>query len=196
MKALRIYTCTCVMAPSHQLAQCHMETGEIGTKICWRKTVQGRQPLLLRVETRETDSPSREKPGICLWCQRIHYGISEEKQLCTLLVFPFPDFQSLLYKEKSAILWALWRLCCNFHVRRTIYCFFTLCALLDPIQCLLRNWSPKSYWMSYEQVLSAHKSVHFKVFLVLILSNIGRVNLMLYFFTIHVSLKIIIKLGC
>jgi hypothetical protein len=45
-------------------------------------------------------------------------------------------------------------------------------------------------------VLSAHKSVHFKVFLVLILSNIGRVNLMLYFFTIHVSLKIIIKLGC
>lgn len=150
--------------------------------------VQGRQAAIV-AEGRETDSPSREKPGICLWCQRIHYGISEEKQLCTLPVFPFPDFQSLLYKEKSAILWALWRLCCNFNVRRTIYCCFTLCALLDPIQCLLRNWSPKSHWMSYEQVLSAHKSVHFKVLLVLILSNIGRVNLMLYFFTIYISLK-------
>ena len=35
-------------------------------KGCVQGRQAGRQPLLLRVETRETDSPSREKPGICL----------------------------------------------------------------------------------------------------------------------------------
>lgn len=53
MKALRIYTCTYVMAQSHQLEQCHMETGEIGTKAA------------IVAEVGETASPSREKPGIC-----------------------------------------------------------------------------------------------------------------------------------
>ena len=89
MKALRIYTCTYVMAQSHQLEQCHMETGEIGTKISWRKAVckAGRQPLLLRLE-RQPAQVERNQ-GFARDVNKFSTGFLK-KNNCVLFLFSRP----------------------------------------------------------------------------------------------------------